>query len=110
MRCRLSLTCSPIDAELPRRSGAHKATAQPAGSYVPCSALIRPFDEHSYTRDRQLTNTVHFAWVAASNRLIRQTDPNRLKQWRGLATRYEKRALNYRAMVVIASIFIWLDS
>ena len=35
---------------------------------------------------------------------------NRLKQWRGLATRYEKRALNYRAMVVLASIVIWLDS
>jgi len=35
---------------------------------------------------------------------------NRLKQWRGLATRYEKRAVNYRAMVVIASIAIWLQS
>lgn len=35
---------------------------------------------------------------------------NRLKQWRGLATRYEKRAANYRAMVVIASIVIWLES
>ena len=35
---------------------------------------------------------------------------NRLKQWRGLATRYEKRAVNYRAMVVIASIVLWLDS
>jgi len=35
---------------------------------------------------------------------------NRLKQWRGLATRYEKRAANYRAMAVIASIVIWLDS
>jgi transposase len=35
---------------------------------------------------------------------------NRLKQWRGLATRYEKRALNYRVMVVLASIVIWLDS
>jgi transposase len=35
---------------------------------------------------------------------------NRLKQWRGLATRYEKRAVNYRAMVVIAAIIIWLDS
>jgi transposase len=31
---------------------------------------------------------------------------NRLKQWRGLATRYEKRALNYRAAVVIASIIL----
>lgn len=33
---------------------------------------------------------------------------NRLKQWRGLATRYEKRAVNYRALVVIAAIMIWL--
>lgn len=35
---------------------------------------------------------------------------NKLKQWRGIATRYEKRALNYRAMVVIAAILIWLHS
>jgi transposase len=35
---------------------------------------------------------------------------NRLKQWRGLATRYEKRAANYRALVVLAAIVIWLDS
>jgi transposase len=35
---------------------------------------------------------------------------NRLKQWRGLATRYEKRAVNYRAMLVLASIVLWLDS
>jgi transposase len=34
---------------------------------------------------------------------------NRLKQWRGLATRYEKRAVNYRAMVVLASIVLWVD-
>lgn len=34
---------------------------------------------------------------------------NRLKQWRYLATRYEKRALNYRAMVVLASIVLWLE-
>jgi transposase len=35
---------------------------------------------------------------------------SRLKQWRGLATRYEKRAVNYRAMVVLASIVLWLES
>jgi transposase len=34
----------------------------------------------------------------------------RLKQWRSVATRYEKRALNYRAMVVIASLMVWLPS
>jgi transposase len=35
---------------------------------------------------------------------------NRLKHWRGIATRYEKRALNYRAVVVIAALIIWLAS
>jgi len=35
---------------------------------------------------------------------------NRLKQWRGLATRYEKRATNYRAMVIVTSIVIWRES
>ncbi len=39
-----------------------------------------------------------------------KTFANRLKQWRGLATRYEKRALNYRAMLILASIMLWLDS
>jgi transposase len=33
---------------------------------------------------------------------------NRLKQFRGLATRYEKRGLNYRAMVVLAALVLWL--
>jgi transposase len=33
---------------------------------------------------------------------------NRLKQRRGIATRFEKRAANYRAMVVVASLMIWL--
>jgi hypothetical protein len=28
---------------------------------------------------------------------------------RAVATRFEKRALTYRAMVVIASLLIWLD-
>ncbi len=35
---------------------------------------------------------------------------NQFKQWRGIATRYEKRAANYRAMVVIAALMIWLSS
>jgi transposase len=35
---------------------------------------------------------------------------NRLKQWRGLATRFEKRAVNSRAMVVLAAIVLWLEA
>ena len=33
---------------------------------------------------------------------------NRLKQWRGLATRFDKRAANFRAFVVLAALMIWL--
>src|ERR671926_527473 len=33
---------------------------------------------------------------------------NKLKQWRGVAARYDKRALNYRATVTIAALMIWL--
>jgi transposase len=50
-----------------------------------------PFDKASY----RLRNRVE--------RLI-----NRMKHCRRLATRYEKRAENYRAMWVIAAILLWL--
>ena len=33
---------------------------------------------------------------------------NRLKPCRRIATRYEKRACNYRAMAILAAILIWL--
>lgn len=33
---------------------------------------------------------------------------NGLKQWRGIATWLEKRSTKYRAMVVVASLMIWL--
>ena len=34
----------------------------------------------------------------------------KLKQWRSVATRYEKRVVNFRAMVIIASLMGWLSS
>jgi transposase len=34
---------------------------------------------------------------------------NRLKQWRGIATRYEKRACDYRTAVVIVALVLWLE-
>jgi transposase len=33
---------------------------------------------------------------------------NRLKHWRAVACRFDKRALNYRAGVVLAAIMLWL--
>jgi transposase len=31
----------------------------------------------------------------------------RLKQFRPVATRYEKRAVNYQAMVTLAAVLVW---
>ena len=42
----------------------------------------------------------------ARNRIERTI--NRLKQFRRIATRYEKRAENYLAMLSIAAILLWL--
>lgn len=33
---------------------------------------------------------------------------NRLKQFRRVATRYEKRAQNYKAMLTLAAVLLWL--
>jgi transposase len=34
----------------------------------------------------------------------------RLKQWRGLATRYDKHATNYRAAVVLNAVIAWTQA
>lgn len=33
---------------------------------------------------------------------------NRLKQWRRIATRYEKRVVNYGGMLTLAAVILWL--
>jgi transposase len=42
------------------------------------------------------------------HRHVAEQTINRLKQYRRVATRYEKRAANYLAMVIIAAILMWL--
>ena len=64
------------------------------GAVIPTKANDAPdsaFDRAAY-RERNVVE-----------RLI-----NRLKQWRRVATRYEKRAANYLAMLTIAAILLWL--
>jgi transposase len=33
-----------------------------------------------------------------------------LKQWRGLATRYDKHAINYRGAVILNTILVWVEA
>jgi transposase len=42
------------------------------------------------------------------NRNVIERAFNQLKNWRGIATRYDKHALIYRGGVVLASILLWL--
>ena len=43
------------------------------------------------------------------NRNVIERAFNKLKNWRGLATRYDKHALTYRGSIVLASIVLWLS-
>lgn len=61
--------------------------------------IARRKDEHrGGTFDREI--------YRSRNRIERLM--NRLKQFRRVATRYEKRAENYRAMLTLAAIKLWL--
>lgn len=51
---------------------------------------------------------VRFDKVAYRKRNVVERLINRLKQFRRIATRYEKRAVNYLAMLTIAAITLWL--
>ena len=85
-RCRQALRRRGIPHTIPERQDQRDRRAQRPG---------RPpqFDKERYRRRNVVERCV-----------------NRLKQWRGLATRFEKRAANYRALVVIAALMIWLGS
>jgi transposase len=56
------------------------------------------------TRERR----VRFDKDAYRQRNVVERLVNRLKQFRRIATRYEKRAVNYLAMLTIAAITLWL--
>ena len=72
----------------------HYLRVRRIGTVIPTKVAQDPdpaFDRNAY-RERNVVE-----------RLI-----NRLKQWRRIATRYEKRAANYQAMVTLAAILLWL--
>ena len=46
--------------------------------------------------------------VAYNDRNLIERAFNRLKQWRGIATRYDKHARTYRGAVTLTAIILWL--
>lgn len=86
-------------------------------SYASCRRVLRrrgmphTIPERADQRSRRMTRAGRkpaFCKETYRRRNIIERCINRLKQWRGIATRFDKRAANYRAMVVVASLMIWL--
>jgi transposase len=50
----------------------------------------------------------HFDRKAYRERNLVERLLNRFKQWRRIATRYEKRAMNYGGMLTLAAVILWL--
>ena len=82
--CRRALRQRGIPHTIPERKDQRARRARRAG---------RPlaFDKERYRRRNVVERCI-----------------NRRKPWRGLATRFEKRAATYRALVVIAAILLWV--
>ena len=75
----------PVRAYLRRRG---------IGAVIPTRSDQRPhprFDRGAYRQRNRVERTI-----------------NRLKQFRRVATRYEKRAVHYLAVLTIASLLLWL--
>jgi transposase len=86
-------------------------------SYPRCRALLRQrgiphtIPERSDQRERRARRPgrpLAFDRERYRRRNVVERCFNRLKQWRGVATRFEKRADNYRAMLILASLMLWL--
>ena len=70
--------------------------------------IIPERKDHRQRRAKRVGRPLLFDADLYAKRNVVERCVNRLKQWRAIATRYDKRAINYRAMVVIASLMIWL--
>ena len=77
-------------------------------SYRRCRHLLRRLVIRHVIPTRSDQRRLPFDRAAYRRRSLVERCVNRLKQFRDLATRYEKRAFNYRALMIIASLIIWL--
>jgi transposase len=100
------------------RTRPERLIADKGYSYARCRRLLRQRQiPHTIPerRDQQAHRATHpgrplaFDKAIYARRNVVERCINRLKQWRGLATRYKKRAAKYRALVVLAAIVIWLE-
>ena len=89
----------------PQRLVADKGyTSHAFRNYLHRKHICCTIAHRSNERRRGSFNKLHYRKRNMVERLI-----NRLKQFRRIATRYEKRAANFSAIITIASIFLFSD-
>jgi transposase len=76
------------------------------------TVIPEPADQigHRKRRGSRGGRPVNFDTDRYRGRNVVERGFNRIKNWRGLATRYDKHVLIYRGGVVLASILLWLTS
>ena len=90
------------------RTRPSRVVADKGYSYPRCRRALRRRGIRYTIPTRSNQRRRRFDADAYRRRNVVERCVNRLKQFRGIATRYEKRAANFRAMAVIASLVIWL--
>jgi transposase len=73
---------------------------------IPCTIPERT--DHRRARTRRAVRGPAFDAQAYARRNVVERCINRLKQCRALATRYEKTATAYRALLTLAALVLWL--
>lgn len=88
---------------------AHRAHLRARGI---TAVIPEPADQigHRKNRGSRGGRPVDFSAERYRDRNVVERSFNQLKNWRGLATRYDKHVVTYRGGMVLASILIWLDS
>ena len=74
------------------------------------AVIAEPADQagHRKNRGRNGGRPPAFDHLAYKGRNVIERSFNQIKDWRGLATRYDKLALTYRGSVVLRAIILWL--
>lgn len=100
----------------PRKKPSH-LIADKGYSYPTCRNLLRrrriphtipERSDQRQRREKRPGRKPSFDKETYRRRNVVERCVSKLKQWRAVATRYDKRAVNYRAGVVVASLMIWL--
>ena len=73
------------------------------------AVIAEPDDQKGHRRRRGSRGgrPVNFDAVDYKNRNVIERSYCHLKQWRGIATRYDEHALIYRAAIVLHSVITW---